>query len=152
MNKDRDIEKTLAAARQHCERRGARFTPIREQVLRLVIGYSGVVKAYDVLTDLQTLRGQTAPPTVYRALEFFVDMGILHRTESLNGFLYCADFEHEHLSLILNCNQCGRITELPAQAEMVKLQRFCAENGFALSSAPVVLAGLCQQCEKEDET
>lgn len=146
-----DAERILIAAREHCEKRGARLTTIREQVLRLVLSYPYVVKAYDLLTELQKLRGHAAPPTVYRALDFLVEMGILHRTESLNGFVFCPDFTHEHQSLITNCHRCGKTTELPAEEEIHRLLDFCAKHQFALSHNPIVLAGLCANCQQEDE-
>lgn len=146
-----DAEQILAAARAHCEKRGARLTTIREQVLRLVLSYPYVVKAYDLLTELQKLRGNAAPPTVYRALDFLVEMGILHRTESLNGFVFCPDFEHEHQSLITNCQRCGKTAELTANEEMQRLLSFCANHHFVLSHGPIVLAGLCADCVEEDE-
>lgn len=146
-----DTEHILAAARAHCEKRGARLTTIREQVLRLILSYPYVVKAYDLLNGLQKLRGNAAPPTVYRALDFLVEMGILHRTESLNGFVFCPDFEHEHQSLITNCHRCGKTTEITANQEIYQLIDFCAKHQFALSHAPVVLAGLCADCQQEEE-
>lgn len=146
-----NTEAVIAAARKHCEKRGARLTPIREQILSLVLNYPDVVKAYDVLTDLQKIRGHAAPPTVYRALDFLVDVGILHRTESLNGFIFCADFEHEHVSVITNCRDCGRTEEVPAEKLMENLLNFCTDIGFLLSAEPIVLLGLCAHCQAHDE-
>lgn len=146
-----DTDSILAAAREHCEKRGARLTTIREQVLRLALSYPYVVKAYDLLTELQKIRGHAAPPTVYRALDFLVEMGILHRTESLNGFVFCADFAHEHQSLITNCHRCGKTTEHLADEEIHRLLEFCAKQQFTLSHNPIVLAGLCANCQQEDE-
>lgn len=147
----RNPEVVLKAARAHCQKRGVRLTPIREQVLELVLNYPDVVKAYEVLTDLQKVRGHAAPPTVYRALDFLVDVGILHRTESLNGFVFCPDFEHEHVSMITNCRECGRTEEVPADKPVGDLLAFCANIGFLLSAEPIVLPGLCAQCQSHDE-
>ena len=68
-------EEFLLIAQQHCAARGARLTELRQQVLGLVLARGGVVKAYQVLTDLQAARGPAAPPTVYRALDFLVEQG-----------------------------------------------------------------------------
>lgn len=147
----KEIEAIMNEAREHCVKRGARLTPIREQVLELVLLSPDVVKAYDVLTELQKVRGgQAAPPTVYRALDFLVDMGILHRTESLNGFVFCPDFTHEHVSVITNCRDCGKTEEVPAEQPMAELLHFCAEKGFALSHEPIVLAGRCSDCQVDE--
>lgn len=141
----------IRSARQHCEKRGARFTVIREQVLEIVLGYSDVVKAYDVLSDLQKIRGHAAPPTVYRALDFLADIGILHRTESLNGYVFCPDFTSEHVSIITNCRDCGRTEEVPADQQVADLLNFCSSRGFRLSHEPVVLPGVCADCQSKEE-
>ena len=102
MNK-RQIATTIAHVEQYCIKRGVRLTLIRRQILELVLAYPNIVKAYEVLEDLKKLRGNAAPPTVYRALDFFVDIGVLHRAESLNGFVFCNHFDEQHTSVILNC-------------------------------------------------
>jgi Fur family zinc uptake transcriptional regulator len=91
----------LQAAEMHCERRGCKLTALRRQVLELVLRHQGVVKAYQVLADLQKERGIAAPPTVYRALDFLVEQGLLHRVDALNGFVVCDHFECQHESMIL---------------------------------------------------
>ena len=98
MNK-RQIATTIAHVEQYCIKRGVRLTLIRRQILELVLAYPNIVKAYEVLEDLKKLRGNAAPPTVYRALDFFVDIGVLHRAESLNGFVFCNHFDQRHPEL-----------------------------------------------------
>lgn len=142
----RDCDAILAAAERHCVRRGMRLTPIRRQVLALVLGYPDVVKAYDVLSDLQRLRGNAAPPTVYRALDFLVEVGILHRVESLNGFVFCDHFADEHTSVILNCTECGHTEELAAEEPIRMLLQYCHQRGFDVSAEPFVLSGRCREC------
>ncbi len=140
----------LHEAEKHCLARGARLTPSRRQVLSLVIDYPDVVKAYDVLKDLQKIKKNAAPPTVYRALDFFVEMGILHRAESLNGFVFCPHFSQEHSSIILSCSQCGKVCELAADKQIQALINFCQVQGFALVNSPLVLNGWCKDCQEEE--
>ncbi len=146
MNK-RQIATTVAKVEQYCIKRGARMTPIRRQVLELVLAYSNVVKAYEILEDLKKLRENVAPPTVYRALDFFVEIGVLHRAESLNGFVFCSHFDEQHTSVILNCNRCGKIEEMAAQEPVDILLAFCRERGFEVQEGPLVLSGECRACQ-----
>ena len=43
----------IEAADRHCQQQGVKLTALRRQVLELVLSYPGVVKAYQVLADLQ---------------------------------------------------------------------------------------------------
>ena len=131
---------------QYCIRNGARLTPIRKQVLELVLDYPNVVKAYEILADLQKSKHSAAPPTVYRALDFFVHIGVLHRAESLNGYVICSHFGEEHTSVILNCTVCGTTEELTAQEPVDILLAFCRERGFTVQDGPLVLSGECARC------
>ncbi|RXZ42198.1 Fur family transcriptional regulator [Crenobacter cavernae] len=137
----------LAAAEQHCLRLGNKLTTLRRRVLELVLGYDGVVKAYQVLADLQKERGVAAPPTVYRALDFLVENGLLHRVEALNGFIVCEHFDCPHEGLILVCERCGGVTELDATGPMAALRDASAAAGFAVTPQNLVLTGTCQTCQ-----
>ncbi len=146
-----DKERLLNKAERHCQRRGARLTPSRRQVLSLVMEYSDVVKAYDILSDLQKLKGNAAPPTVYRALDFLVEMGILHRAELLNGFIFCRQFHQHHRSIILSCTHCGKVVENAAAEQVQALMEYAKGQGFALDEIPLVFNGVCIQCEKRND-
>lgn len=137
----------LAAAERHCSARGSKLTALRRQVLELVLNYEGVVKAYEVLADLQRERGIAAPPTVYRALDFLVEHGLLHRVEALNGFIVCDHFECKHEGLILVCETCGKVQELDATECMQALRAASTASGFQVRPQNLVLTGICRGCQ-----
>ena len=97
------VSDALAAAEQHCREKGNRLTPLRRRVLELVWTNHEPVKAYDVLSDLQADRARAAPPTVYRALDFLQEVGLVHRIESLNAFVGCGDPHRKHLGQFFIC-------------------------------------------------
>lgn len=142
-----DVQSFVAEAERHCMTRGCKMTALRRQVLELVLRHDGVVKAYQVLADLQQERGgQAAPPTVYRALDFLVEQGLLHRVEALNGYIVCDHFGCEHDSLFLVCRDCGAICELDAASSLSSLASATAKVGFELQAQNLVLTGTCQRC------
>ena len=78
------------AVKAACAARGLRLTPIREQVLGLVARSGKPVKAYDLLERMQSEVGANAPPTVYRALDFLLANGFIHKLASINAFVELA--------------------------------------------------------------
>ncbi|MBA4709441.1 Fur family transcriptional regulator [Aquitalea aquatica] len=136
----------LQAAELHCEQRGCKLTALRKQVLELVLRHEGVVKAYQVLADLQKERGAAAPPTVYRALDFLVEQGLLHRVDALNGFIVCDHFECQHESMILVCETCGKVQEVDVMAALNGLRDVAQAADFTLSHQNLMLTGLCKVC------
>ncbi|MFC3627681.1 Fur family transcriptional regulator [Vogesella amnigena] len=142
-----DSASFIAAADRHCQTQGARLTSLRRQVLELVLDYDGVVKAYQVLADLQRLRGIAAPPTVYRALDFLVATGLLHKVDALNGYIVCRHVGCSHEGLILVCSQCGKVQELDATPMLALLREQAGGEGFAIGPQNLMLTGLCQGCQ-----
>ena len=139
----------LQSAAEHCLKNGANLTDLRRQVLDLVLAHDGVVKAYQVLSDLQQARGSAAPPTVYRALEFLVEQGILHRVEALNGYVVCRHLDCAHPSVILTCRDCGKVDEMAANEGFMALRQLCAGHGFEMDEQQLLLNGRCVQCSEQ---
>ena len=139
----------LQSAAEHCLKNGANLTDLRRQVLDLVLAHDGVVKAYQILSDLQQARGSAAPPTVYRALEFLVEQGILHRVEALNGYVVCRHLDCAHPSVILTCRDCGKVDEMAADEAFMTLRQLCAGHGFEMDEQQLLLNGRCVQCSEQ---
>ena len=139
----------LQSAAEHCLKNGANLTDLRRQVLDLVLAHDGVVKAYQILSDLQQARGSAAAPTVYRALECLVEQGILHRVEALNGYVVCRHLDCAHPSVILTCRDCGKVDEMAADEGFMTLRQLCAGHGFEMDEQQLLLNGRCVQCSEQ---
>lgn len=146
-------EKILAECKQH----GAQVTPLREQVLDIVLQTDGVIKAYTVLAQMQRVSDAVvAPPTAYRALDFWADMGVLHKIPAVNGYILCNHIQHNcdthchghhNSSFILVCAECGAVDEQSLNQEWAALHQAVKQSGFALKEEHVVLTGLCAKCQ-----
>ena len=75
----------LERAEALCQTRGVQLTPLRRDVLRLVLEAEAPIGAYALLDQLKASRAKAAPPTVYRALDFLLEQGLIHRLERLNA-------------------------------------------------------------------
>ena len=141
----------LAAAR--CAKNGAKLTELRRDVLGLILQSPSPSGAYDLLEGLRTRRGPSAPPTVYRALDFLVEQGFIHRVERLAAFVGCIgdgvhgpEHKHTHAAQFLICKQCKRVTELEDHAISHALAEAAARVGFRLERATVEAEGICAEC------
>src|SRR5689334_23256817 len=114
------VAESLREAEKLCEQRGGRLTPLRRKVLQLPLESEGAAKAYDLLEHLGEDRA-AKPPSVYRSLDFLLDMGLAHRIESLNAFVACGHWKHGHAAVFLICDKCGTAGELHAHDSVKKL-------------------------------
>ena len=140
------IEHALACAEAVCEQRGARLTPLRRRVLELVWGSHRAVKAYDLLAALSDAEGAAKPPTVYRALEFLMAQGLVHRIDSLNAFVGCPQPDRHHSAQFLICGSCGDVSEMNAASIDRAVTARAIDSGFALSRTIIELHGRCPRC------
>jgi len=138
----------LKHAEQLCKQRQARLTPQRRRVLQLVIEADKPIGAYELLERMRDGERRPAPPTVYRALDFLLEQGLIHRIESLHAFIGCAHAGKQHTSQFLVCTDCGQVEEV-CTADLGKtLQREVQRTGFLPSRPVIELLGLCQDCNK----
>jgi Fur family zinc uptake transcriptional regulator len=140
------VDEALAAAEDVCARRGAQLTPTRRRVLELVWRHHGPAGAYDILDQLGGKGRRVAPPTVYRALDFLVENGLVHRIETQNAFVGCGDPTSSHRGQFLICRVCRSVGELadPAIARLVA--RRARELGFDAETQTIEIHGLCPEC------
>jgi Fur family transcriptional regulator, zinc uptake regulator len=140
------VDTALATAEALCKTRGERFTPVRRRVLELVWASHKPVGAYALLDQLRADGRSAAPPTVYRALEFLLEQGLVHRVESLNAYLGCAHPEHGHAAQFLICRKCGTTAELDETDIAAAIDRHAKRTGFAVERRTVEASGLCAGC------
>jgi Fur family transcriptional regulator, zinc uptake regulator len=139
------VNESLREAETLCEQRGGKLTPLRRRVLELLLTSRGPAKAYDLLDKLG---GEVAakPPSVYRSLDFLLEMGLAHRVESLNAFVACGHWGHGHVAVFLICDECAETGELHADSSLARLSTEVAGAGFEMRSAVIEVRGLCAAC------
>lgn len=139
----------LSHAEEVCERRSQKFTPIRRQVLQALLSSHRPLGAYEIIDELAGSMPRPAPITVYRALEFLMANGLVHRLESRNAYLACA---HDHDSVaavaLLICEACGLAGEIPAAALAQDINTAVRASGFAPKLSVVEITGICSNCQK----
>ncbi len=132
-----------------CAERGLRLTELRRRVFELIANSAKPVKAYDLLEKIRKHgSGPAAPPTVYRALDFLMSHGFVHRLESLNAFVPCPHPEAKaHGSQFLICEQCHETLELDAAGIAERLRIQAKEQGFETRRHVVEVYGVCAKCQ-----
>lgn len=145
-NHRRCLSAALACAEEVCRAHGVRLTPIRRRVLELVWEDHRPIGAYDILRRLSEEGWGSAPPMVYRALNFLEGQGLVHRLASVNAFVGCAHGGEDHAAQFLICRDCGVAVELKDQDLAEDLRRTAENLGFEPEVPVVEIAGRCSAC------
>jgi len=147
---DHDHGRCASAALSHAEKlcatRAQRLTPIRRHVLEALLASHQPLGAYEIIERLADDR-PPAPITVYRALDFLRENGLVHRIESRNAFVACV---HNHLDkdlvVFLICEHCGAVGEAPGAGVVDALKASSRAVGFTPKSPVIEIAGICWYC------
>jgi Fur family transcriptional regulator, zinc uptake regulator len=140
-------ESALAMAEAYCRERGEKLTPIRRKVLELLLASGRATKAYSLLDEMRQIHPGSAPPTVYRALDFLLSAGLVHRIESINAFAVCHDLTQCQHGILIVCQQCGNVTELHEPRLRQALVAQIEAAGYRLAGDGIELKGVCAQCQ-----
>lgn len=148
---DACIENAVADAERICEQRGTRFTELRRRILTMIWQGHKAVKAYDLLDQLAVGGGSAKPPTVYRALDFLMEEGLVHKIESLNAYVGCPHPGDDHISQFLICDECETVDEVTTSVLSGAVAEAAETAGFSIQKQTLELHGLCKNCIKGEK-
>lgn len=140
------IHDALEAAHSVCAERGAQLTPLRRRVLELVWESHRSVKAYDLMDRLGDGGKPAKPPTVYRALDFLIEQGLVHKVESLNAYVGCPHPAAPHEGQFLICTVCGRVDEMADPEVRAAIRAGATAAGYAPEGQTIEVRGRCADC------
>ncbi len=147
-----DLSRRLADAHAHCIEHGGQLTTQRREVLELLLRRGGSAKAYDLQSDLQARHGRIAPTTIYRALDFLIDYGLVHRVDAVNVFVACNGGHVDHQPLFLVCSSCETTTELHDDAAMAEMIRRVTAASAGFHQTAIEIKGVCRKCQAATAT
>ena len=143
------IDAAMTQAETLCREKQIRLTPLRRRVFELVWSSHQPVGAYQLLEFLQR-QVRATPATVYRALDFLLEAGLIHRIATLNAFIGCARPEHATHGPFLICRSCQQLVELMAVPVNRAIAECSSAAGFSVSEQTVEILGLCPRCQEEE--
>ncbi|TRD18961.1 transcriptional repressor [Palleronia caenipelagi] len=135
----------LSQAEALCAAEGARLTPIRRKVLEVLLKQPKSLGAYDILNQFAESGEPKQPPAIYRALDFLVERGLVHRLEKLNAYVACSCQGDSHVPAFLICRACDRVSEAPDITPR-RLDAAAQTQGFRIERTVVEAVGLCEAC------
>jgi Fur family zinc uptake transcriptional regulator len=135
-------------AHRSCACEKVPLTPGRRRVLDALHSARRPLGAYELIERVATDTGKRpAPISVYRALDFLLDNGLVHRLASRNAFMAC---EHGHAArepvAFLICEACGAVTEVTSEELRSSLDALADAAHFTPQARVIEVAGRCAAC------
>ena len=119
-------------------------------VMNLLSKSKGPLSAYQILYDLND-HGFRGPTQVYRVLDKLLELGLVHRLESMNAFVACqqekCDEKNKEINLFTICEICGSVQELLNNGLKNIVNSLSKDNNFQLKNSVLELNGVCSKCK-----
>lgn len=127
--------------------RGFKVTPQRLAIYKILVEERDHPTAEMIFEKLQTKYPTMSLATVYKTIEVFREMGLVH---SLNVGEDKARYEANcapHIHMV--CDDCGEIMDVFG-AEIANLQEFAAnKSGYQIDECQMYFHGVCSKCVKK---
>ena len=136
----------LSRAERTCGRRGSKLTGQRRDILNCVAESHAAVGAYDIIERMAAHGPRPAPITIYRALDFLLAHGLVHKIESRNAFVACSQAHDDRPAALLICEACGTVAELDMPAAFAAVSAAAAAQGFREARTVIEMSGTCGSC------
>jgi len=137
--------------------RGLRLTPARIRVLEILSEAHRAMGAYEILDRLRAEGSRAQPPVAYRALDFLIAAGFVHKVERLNAYIACCHPEdgdghgHDNGACFLICARCRKVAEVEDGALEIAVAQAAAASGFAIRRTVLEIEGVCPACRADAE-
>lgn len=132
---------------QYCAALTLKWTSLRKEVLYILWQAKKPLKAYEILDYLLKIKPNSKPPTVYRALLFFVTHGVVHKIESIQCYTLCKEPDKRLFSEILMvCNHCHQTIEVSDPSIWELVQKLAHQHYFKSTQDIIELKGVCSLC------
>ena len=132
-------------ANEALHNRGARITDLRRDVLQALHHLDKPVGAYELFDQLKEVGKASAPPAVYRVLDFLVEQGLAHKLQSLSAYTACSSAPHPHEAFFRICRDCGEVNETIVPEVVSQAAK---DDGFLPEHLVVEAIGLCPSCQE----
>ena len=103
-----ELKATIHKVEEICKSNKLGLTEIRRQVFEIIIKNNKPVKAYEILDKISNINNKPShPPTVYRAIDFLIENGFVHKLNSINSFVGCFHPKAHKECYFLICKKCN---------------------------------------------
>ena len=131
---------------EYCKAKNLKLTPVRQKVFQLLVKEKSGLGAYRILDLLREAGFNSQPPVAYRALDFLVEHGFVHKIESQNSFVACSDPGEHHSPIFMICKKCDSVSEATASVPASDLSEALMATGFQVEQTIIEAEGVCSTC------
>lgn len=125
---------------------GKKFGANQIRVLETLLQDHRAASAYEIVDRMAESGKRLQPVQVYRALDTLIELGLVHRVQSISAYVACTTKDVCHNPQLLFCSSCKRVAELASDTISALISKTAKQSQFKLDYGLVELVGLCPDC------
>ena len=132
----------------YCLKNKKSLTPSRTLVIKTLSKHKKPISAYELRDEINN-NGDVSIniSQIYRVLEFWIDLGLIHKISSINKFLLCITPEEKHTHMLNFCTVCEKVFETCNEQMGLNFKKSTAKLDLAFNNTrSVEIPVICPQC------
>lgn len=132
----------------YCLKNKKSLTPSRTLVIKTLSKHKKPISAYELRDEINNKGDVNINISqIYRVLEFWIDLGLIHKISSINKFLLCITPEEKHTHMLNFCTVCEKVFETCNEQMGLNLKKSTAKFALAFNNTrSVEIPVICPQC------
>ena len=132
----------------YCLKNKKSLTPSRTLVIKTLSKYKKPISAYELRDEINSNRDVNINISqIYRVLEFWIDLGLIHKVSAINKFLLCITPEEKHTHMLNFCTVCEKVFETCNEQMGLNFKKSTAKLDLAFNNTrSVEIPVICPQC------
>ena len=132
----------------YCLKKKKSLTPSRTLIIKTLSKHKKPISAYelrDEITNKEDVRINISQ--IYRVLEFWIDLGLIHKISSINKYLLCSKPDEKHTHMLNYCTVCEKVFETCNVKMGLNFRKSAAKLNLALNDTrSIEIPVICPQC------
>ena len=132
----------------YCLKKNKSLTPSRNLVIKTLSKYKKPISAYELKDEINNKGDVNINISqIYRVLDFWIDLGLIHKISSINKFLLCITPEEKHTHMLNFCTVCEKVFETCNKQMGLNLKKSTAKLDLAFNNTrSVEIPVICPKC------
>jgi Fur family zinc uptake transcriptional regulator len=132
----------------YCLKHKKSLTLSRTLVIKTLSKHSKPKSAYDLQEEINKLEDTNLNiSTIYRVLEFWIKLGLIHKIATINKFLICLTPNEKHTHMLNFCTICEKVVETCSERMGLNFKQSTQKLDLSFNNThPVEIPVICSNC------
>ena len=133
---------------EYCTKNKKSLTPTRLLIIKNLFKNKKPQSAYDLQDKINNDKVNINISTIYRVLEFWIKIGVVHKIASINKYFICSKPKEKHIHMLNFCTNCNQVYESCNKSMGLNFDKSVASLKLSMNKqSSIEIPVLCSNCQ-----